>query len=253
MRIRKHLFLVVAILAAFFVILYLPWGYIETPIPEKQHIATSTTASTISTKKISLVRPYPALHTILPFKMTMTTVFWVGEPSDADNDYISNIASYWDEHWMSHYGGLDDPRCRTSYRPCTFIPKENPFYVALPYGEYDDRGLKASAKKVPWFGRDALPLLKNRWVAVRYGGKTCYGQWEDVGPNNEDDFAYVFGPAFPSNTFGERAGLDISPALWNCLGLLDNATTSWAFVEPTEVPDGPWKDIVTISGTSWDN
>jgi len=30
------------------------------------------------------------------FKSTMTTLFWVGEPSDADNDFIPNDVSYWD-------------------------------------------------------------------------------------------------------------------------------------------------------------
>src|SRR6185437_5935016 len=34
------------------------------------------------------------------FKSTMTTLFWVGEPFDADNDFIPNDVSYWDNQWQ---------------------------------------------------------------------------------------------------------------------------------------------------------
>lgn len=197
-------------------------------------------------------------------KSTMTTLFWVGEPAGADNAFITNTESYWDEKWQEHYGGVDDPECRKGNVPCNFKPKENPFYFALPYAEYNPAGiLKNSASRIPWaigskvphaLGNDHLPLLKNRWIAVTHYGTTCYGQWEDVGPNNEDDYAYVFGSAVsPSNTFGERAGLDVSPALWRCLGLADNSITSWEFIDVASVPRGPWTDIVTVSGTSWTN
>ncbi len=193
-----------------------------------------------------------SITTLSTWKKTMTTVFWVGEGAGADNDFITNVASYWDENWQQSFGGVDSPECREGYFPCSFRPKENPFYIALPYAEYDEAGqFKRSAARVPWYGRDTLPLLKNRWIAVRYNGKTCYGQWQDVGPNNEDDFAYVFGTSAPTNTFGERAGLDISPALFTCLQLSDNDVTDWAFIDGTDVPDGPWKDIVTTSGISW--
>src|SRR5262249_21858566 len=144
--------------------------------------------------------------------------------------------------------------------PCKFSPKENPFYFALPYAEYDANGtLKNTAKKVPWYsaslfrldGSESTQLLKNRWIVVKHAGNICYAQWEDVGPNGEDDFAYVFGSAKPTNTFGEKAGLDASPALWKCLGMTDNGETQWAFVDASVVPSGPWKDTVTTSGTSW--
>ena len=181
----------------------------------------------------------------------MTTLFWVGEPSDSDNAYISNTQSFWDDAWQHHFGGIDDPNCRTGYYPCSFVPKENPFYVALPYGDYENGVLKSSVTVVPWYGLDSLPLLKNRWVVVVYEGYVCYGQWEDVGPNNEDDFSYVFATGKPANTFGERAGLDVSPALWSCLHMSDNASTSWAFVDAKEVPAGPWEKTETTSGIFW--
>jgi hypothetical protein len=190
--------------------------------------------------------------TITPWKATMTTLFWVGEPADPDNAYITNVESYWDEKWEVHFGGVDDPNCRTGFVPCAFKPKENPFYFALPYADYDAAGnLKQEDKKVPWYGKDTGQLLKNRWIAVRHAGKTCYAQWEDVGPNGEDDFSYVFGNKKPVNTFGEKAGLDISPALWKCLQMSDNGVTDWAFVDVSDVPSGPWRETLTTSGTSW--
>ncbi len=228
--------------------------------------ATETTG--VSTATASSTSPKAqkdasgALKTATPWKKTMTTYFYVGEPSDADNAYIPNDASYWDEKWQAHFGGIDSPNCRSGYIPCEFTPKENPFYFALPYAEYDPAGkLKVSAQRVPWYkpsffnidGTENTQLLKNRWIAVRHAGQTCYAQWEDVGPNGEDDFAYVFGKAAPINTFGAHAGLDASPALWKCLHMSDNDYTEWAFVDASAVPAGPWKDIVTTSGTSWGN
>src|SRR6478609_11205048 len=43
------------------------------------------------------------------FKSTITTLFWVGEPSGADNAFIPNDVSYWDQCWQTSYGGVDDP------------------------------------------------------------------------------------------------------------------------------------------------
>ncbi|HET7446362.1 MAG TPA: hypothetical protein VFJ49_00260 [Methyloceanibacter sp.] len=94
-------------------------------------------------------------------------------------------------------------------------------------------------------------MLKNRWVEIRYNGRSCYAQWQDVGPSGEDDFAFVFGDAdVPLNTFDAEAGLDVSPAVWHRLGMTDNALTEWRFVEESEVPDGPWTEIVTTSGNN---
>lgn len=219
--------------------------------PSEDSIATSTaTASStyhIATTTENMPRP--------GYKRVITTLFWAGEGETADNGFIQNYHSAWDEEWSIHFGGVDDPECRNGYFPCTFTPKENPFYFALPYGEYgDDGAVKASAQKIPWYAesqKNKTPLLKNRWIEVVYNGKTCYGQWEDVGPFEEDDFAYVFGNAKPKNQFGEKAGLDISPALWTCLGMKDNTLTEWRFVESKDVPPGPWKNTVTTSGLNW--
>ena len=183
----------------------------------------------------------------------MTTLFWVGEPSDADNGFIPNDVSYWDKDWQLNYGGVDDPDNRIGFWPAGFRPKENPFYVALPYGEFElTRGhdLRRDAKDIPWYRHDVAPLLKNHWVEIKFGDRTCYAQWEDVGPSEVDDFDYVFGAANPRNTFGLKAGLDVSPAVWHYLGMDDNEVSAWRFAEVADVPSGPWTEVVTTSGNN---
>ena len=188
----------------------------------------------------------------LGYKRATTTYFWIGEGATPENDFIQNSDSYWDDSWAEHFGGTDNPDCRNGFYPCGFTPKENPFYFALPYGEFNDGAVKQSARNIPWYTSDTLPLLKNTWIEIRYGKTTCYAQWEDVGPGEYDDFDYVFGSAEnPLNTFGEQAGLDVSPAVRNCLALGDNEQTYWRFIDASLVPDGPWKVITTISGISW--
>jgi hypothetical protein len=103
-------------------------------------------------------------------KQAWTTCFWVGEPSGKENAYIPNDCSYWDDEWMKHLGGVDDPDPLNGYHPAKFTPKQNPFYFALPYGERDDNDrLKENAEQVPWYaewrqGKATEPLLKNRWI-----------------------------------------------------------------------------------------
>ncbi len=181
------------------------------------------------------------------FKKTVTTVFWVGEGATSENGYIDNYGSYWDARWMKHFGGVDSPSERKGFMPAGFTPRQNPFYVALPFAEVDREGnLKEIAKQIPGFGASSEPLTRNRWVEIRYKGTSCYAQWQDVGPSGENDFEWVFGSAEkPKNKFGLKAGLDISPATAQFLGIEDSARTEWRFVEASEVPDGPWKQIVT--------
>jgi hypothetical protein len=190
--------------------------------------------------------------TMSGFKLTMTTVFWVGEPADAENAYIPNDQSYWDKDWLANFGGVDAPWHRDGHWPVGFMPRENPFYVALPYGEFLDDGLlKDEAYEVPWYRPGLTPLLKNRWVEIRHDAGICFAQWQDVGPCGEDDFAFVFGASHvPLNTFDAKAGLDVSPAVWHVLGMKENAVTAWRFVDDEEVPEGPWTDIVTVSGNN---
>jgi hypothetical protein len=184
----------------------------------------------------------------------ITTVFWVGEAGDeATNDNIHNRSSVWVEDWVGSYGGVDDPNDRCGYRPCDFDPRENPFYFALPFNDFGDNGLKSEKELevIPWYDGNAEEgewFLKNRWIEITYNDKKAYAQWEDAGPFGEDDADYVFGTASPKE---ERAGLDVSPAVADYLEIDGRGTVSWRFISDQDVPDGPWKEIVTISGPRW--
>jgi hypothetical protein len=255
--VRHHLrgFTIFIICFAFVVIILYGSSYQnrqEVPVPTLATTTPATSTPAITTEKPAEKKTV-VIKRITPWKSVMTTVFWVGETAGEDNDFITNTESYWDEHWQDSFGGVDSPNCRNGYHPCEFTPRENPFYFALPYAEYDQTGiLKASAKTVPWYGKDSRPLLKNRWIVVKHGEAVCYAQWQDVGPNGEDDFKYVFGDSVtPVNTFGEKAGLDVSPALYKCLQMFDNAVTQWSFVDEADVPAGPWRSVVTTSLPSW--
>jgi hypothetical protein len=189
-------------------------------------------------------------------RQVRATVFWVGEPPDADNANITNVASSWTGNWVKAFGGVDSYDKRCGYNPCGFTPKENTFYFALPYNDRDNNGnLRPTSElqRIPWYSGAALEgesLLKNRWIAVtnNTNGKTSYAQWEDVGPFNEDDIGYVFGTNPPKF----KAGLDVSPAMDSYLNLQGEGNVSWRFVDASAVPDGPWKTMVTTSQLNYD-
>jgi hypothetical protein len=180
-------------------------------------------------------------------KNIITTLFWVGEVGAEDNGHISNVPSAWNDNWSGHFGGVDDPNDRDGFFPKAFTPKENPFYFALPYNDFTSfYKRKESAKNIPWFdeSKRGVSICKNRWIKITKDGVSAYAQWEDVGPFGEDDFDYVFGTAKPKNSKKSKAGLDISPSVRDYLGLKDVDRTDWEFVEFSQVPEGPWKQIV---------
>lgn len=178
------------------------------------------------------------------------TVFWVGEPASPDSGGISNAGSVWVSDWVGEFGGVDTPTLRCGYNPCGFTPQENAFYVALPFSDYTAQGTVkpvATLRRIPWYRQRPQPhesLVKNRWVAISYGPRTVYGQWEDAGPALDNDTAYVFGTARPQ----AEAGLDVSPAINIYLGLQGKAVVSWQFVDAAMVPPGPWRQTITTSG-----
>jgi len=179
------------------------------------------------------------------------SVFWVGEAADESNGQIANFASSWQEEWQNDFGGVDDPAQRNGFCPVAFKPKENPFYVALPYNdlEIDGRSKPDAQRVVPWATEPTNPrigsIVKNRWVEVSIGDQRCYGQWEDAGPFLENDSIYVFGASRPSNTRILGAGIDLSPAMETCLGVRGEATVSWRFIDVADVPKGPWLVLQT--------
>jgi len=164
----------------------------------------------------------------------ITTEFWIGEEPSADNSWISNVPTAW-----------EDP----------VADSVNDYYVALPY---NDRH-KDSAKLIPWYdekdsvGYEFYSYMKNRWVMVKKGNKVVYGQVEDVGPYLSDDFAYVFGDTSePANTIGSKSGLDISPAMDSYIGLDGMGKTDWKFIEFEEVPAGPWRTRIETEQCHWE-
>lgn len=180
----------------------------------------------------------------------MTTVFWIGERPTARNP-VPNNRSAWDANWARNYGGYDnpDPRYRDprTYAPRGFVPRQNPFYIALPYCDVSRGNTKSEAKKIiPWFRecfeKEGKSVLKGRWIAIHHGGRTVFAQWEDCGPFRTDHWQYVFGNERPRPNLNRGAGLDISPAVRDYLAMGKNDLCDWKFVDAASVPDGPWKN-----------
>lgn len=166
-----------------------------------------------------------------------------------------------------------------------YTGKENAYYFALPYNDFgslisdenyeivhdksltsqnDEFSYKTSRKDViPWAddssnvgGWDSM--VKNRWIKVTANGREVYAQWEDAGPFYYNDHPYVFGTAKQQNQKSYNnlgAGIDLSPATMYALGHVNewdgmakgSATVTWQFVDYADVPDGPWKRVVTTS------
>lgn len=204
----------------------------------------------------------------------VATVFWVGEILDPNSSDGSQVISTYDARWMDNYGGCDGVwvanSCETEARdasngffPRHMTPRQNPFYLDLPFDDINDPGaFSRRGDVVPWAkdlayagrAQDKLfSFMKNRWVRMEKNGSSCYGQIEDAGPGQYNDAEYVFGSndERPANRKFNGAGMDVSPALAGCLGFEDlngaQDRVSWQFVEEKDVPDGPWKKIVTTT------
>jgi hypothetical protein len=184
-----------------------------------------------------------------PWKTNIvTTIFWIGEDA-AGNNPVPNHKSSWDFNWAANYGGTDnpDPSARRGYIPVAFIPHQNPFYCALPYNDVTHGQFKPEAPlMIPWFKQNyagpGQSVCRHRWLAIRKGNRTCYAQWEDCGPFRTDHFQYVFGNERPKPNLNRGAGLDVSPAVRDYLGLAPTDVTDWQFVEVSDVPPGPWRN-----------
>jgi hypothetical protein len=178
----------------------------------------------------------------------VTTVFWVGEAPTVNNP-VHNRSSSWDLDWSTSYGGYDnpDPAARRDFHPVNFIPRQNPFYFALPFNDVTRGTTKPESRGIPWFKaafvREGQSVCQNHWIAIRNrrGGKIAYAQWSDCGPFSTDSFNYVFGTERPKPNLNGGAGLDVSPAVRDFLGLASTDVTDWRFVNVGEVPLGPWR------------
>ena len=229
-------------------------------------ITTTTKPVVLSTTTLVTTTTTAIPTSIYPWHDNiLATQFYIGETGQSGT-------TAWDCHAVNHYGGIDSPFGRNGYLP-TFTPKENPFYLALPYTDIGQDG--AHKKDIPWYDAkldtgSGYSFVKNRWVQLKRGDKVCYGQYEDsltpdildatgkrTGYGTPNHFDYVFGSA-PAT----HPGIDVSPALSTCLGMYDatdkvyahsDAPISWKFVETNEVPAGDWKNIITATPVSWEN
>lgn len=195
----------------------------------------------IPTSSRAAIQRYPWKSNIV------TTVFWIGEQAGGNNP-VPNSRSSWDLNWTGNYGGFDNPERsqRRNYIPVSFIPRQNPFYCALPYNDVTHGQFKPEAPlMIPWFKQayygQGQSVCWHRWIAIRKGNRTCYAQWEDCGPFRTDHFQYVFGNERPKPNLNHGAGLDVSPAVRDYLGLQPTDVTDWQFVNIPDVPPGPWK------------
>lgn len=201
----------------------------------------SATPAPVTNPPSGTIPKYPWREAIV------TTTFWIGEQPSANNP-VPNHKSCWDPKWAENYGGTDSPKRAerlSSYIPRDFTPRQNPFYVALPYNDMNSKGHKPEAAQIiPWYSQDfSSPdksVCKGRWIAIRHGTKVCYAQWEDAGPFRTDHAAYVFGNERPKPNLNNGAGLDVAPAVRDFLGMDDTDITDWKFVDFAEVPSGPW-------------
>ncbi len=208
----------------------------------------------VSVKSLVFAPPHlsngPDSDNRLPWKQNIvTTVFWIGEKASGNNP-VPNRASSWDKNWSRSYGGFDDPNPghRSDYIPVNFTPRQNPFYCALPYNDKAKEGHRPEAARVvPWFKEaykgPGVSTCKDHWVAIRKGDRTVYAQWEDAGPFRTDHWQYVFGNERPKPNLNKGAGLDVSPAVRDYLGLEPTDVTDWKFVDFKDVPPGPWAKL----------
>lgn len=213
---------------------------IAAQLREKELARVAPQVSSAQTFRLGGTSRYPWKRNIV------TTVFWVGERPTPNNP-TPNHKSSWDAQWAINFGGFDnpDPAARANFIPKKFIPRQNPFYVALPYNDVTRGTTKPESRRViPWFKqafeREGKSVCKGRWVAIRHGNRICYAQWEDCGPFRTDHWQYVFGNDRPRPNLNQGAGLDVSPAVRDYLGLKGKDVCDWKFVEFNEVPNGPW-------------
>lgn len=245
--------------------------------------------------------PAPAASGKLAHTGIVSTTFWVGEIYNANLADGSQVCSTYDSNWAYHWSGVNNGKvpsgaagcagaivggcdgvpgannaCKTEKRTAAngyfptspqVNPKENPFYLDLPYDDLNDPiAFKERCSVIPWANDPgfaghcsdgSFSYMKNHWVKLLGpNGNTCYGQVEDAGPSHGSlyhDKAYVFGTndARPTQTRFNNAGMDVSPALNGCLGFasLDGQSdrVSWSFVDAAAVPAGPWTRIITTS------
>ena len=187
-----------------------------------------------------------ANHNIYPWRTyILTTEFWIGEGATPISS-TTNVQSSWDEEWMQKNHGTDSPSNRNGYASGGHASTLNPFYCALPFNDLAFPDKAQNWLPHGWYRRPTegkqISACQHRWVEIKNSrGDICFAQWEDVGPLTYDDAEYVFGGARPRGLGSDHAGLDVSPACYEYLGLNDrNRFTAWKFVDESDVRPGAW-------------
>jgi hypothetical protein len=115
----------------------------------------------------------------------MTTLFWVGETSSAENNFIPNHESNWDKDWQGVTAALMTLKSEMVIGQHRSDPRKIPSTCAPLWEFTDSNNLKISARRIPWYRVGLSPLLKNRWIEIRWNELSCFAQWQDVGPCGE--------------------------------------------------------------------
>ena len=136
-----------------------------------------------------------------PWRLNITATVFWVGEEPTERNPVANHKSSWDSAWRENFGGFDRR-------------------------EYAGKGQS---------------VCKGRWVQIVYNKRSCFAQWEDCGPFTTEDWPYVFGDKPPVNTQNKGAGIDISPAVRDYLGITGGtAIVHWRFVEFYRIPRGPW-------------
>jgi len=88
-----------------------------------------------------------------------------------------------------------------------------------------------------------VSTCKDRWVAIAKGIETVYAQWEDAGPFRTDHWNMFFGQRTSETHLNRGAGLDVSPAVRDYLGLNETDVTDCASWSLAKYRAGPWSTL----------
>src|SRR5205809_4132 len=90
-------------------------------------------------------------------------------------------------------------------------------------------------------GNNPVPNRVSSWDK---NWSRSYGGFDDPNPAHRNNYwQYVFGSERPKPNLNKGAGLDVSPAVRDYLGLDETDVTDWRFVEFSEVSHGPWSTL----------
>lgn len=191
-------------------------------------------------------------------------IIWIGADYNTSVAPRVKIPTGWKSESAETFGGIDRPESENriadhktgEFRPKAFIPKLNPFYIALPYNDLmpaGDRKPEAS-RVIPWYDREPPPpgesACKGRWLQIYYNNRSCFAQWQDVHPHSPNDWQYVFGSRSAESFGSGRPAIRVAPAVRDYLSLPKDGVVHWRFVDAYQVPHGPWKKYGTLSASS---